>query len=805
MRTVRRTLLARSLALALCTGGSLAAPVSSAQTRDSADAGQLDTITVTAQRREQAVQDVPIALQVVTEKLMENVVAEDIGDLDNFVPGLSVNRRQVTQPSMSLRGISTRDFGIGTDAAVGVYVDGVYAGRGAGMVLPFVDVERIEVIKGPQGTLFGRNTAAGALSIVTRAPSARDEGSVSMRVGGDDKRYLAAMGNMAFGDDSALRFNGVFNQSDGWLRDARSGEDLNPENEWAGRLSFRTALGEATRFWVSWGHEDLDQRGRPIVGIVDLPAAPGLPPIPVDESALLDPLRAPAALDVVDGDETREYDGVRLIIDHDFSWGDLTSTTAWHRYDSYNRIDEDGTTRRDLYIDTTNEERNRGIYQDLRLEVSSGAFDWVAGASHYREDGRQSSSVGAYTDTIDTLLLSIGGAPTPDGTLYRFFDQVLQANGIPLTLLGHRWDERFVNTLDTRSYALYGDAIWHANDKLNLTFGLRYTRDRKSFTWFNPTRDASTLDATLDQLEALGFFGLAGVPRDTFVFDAIFVDPPALAAKGVVVRDAGRWSDLSPRLVADYRFSEGLMGYASLAKGYKAGGFNAVQIGSRFDNEDVWNAEIGFKHTIPSARLQYAVSLYRYRYDDRQAIRLDTSLAIPRYVVDTADLQAWGLDLDGRWQATERFGLNFNAAYIDSSYRSYTSPEGVRLDGQSTGTPHWNFAFGLDYDWTLGDAGRVLFALNHSYRGRTQCNDESAAQGSCIDTPAFELGEAQHQTDARASWRSPSGRWGVGLYAKNLGDRRHVESLARLARAIGVVGAELNEPRSYGLEVDVKF
>ena len=130
----------------------------------------LDRITVTAQSREQELQEVPIALQVVNAQMLDDVAAQDLSDIDMFVPGLVVDGHQPTQPQFQLRGIRTDDFGIGTDPAVGVYVDGVYAGRGGGVLLPFTDVERIEVLKGPQGTLFGRNTAAGAVSIITHRP-----------------------------------------------------------------------------------------------------------------------------------------------------------------------------------------------------------------------------------------------------------------------------------------------------------------------------------------------------------------------------------------------------------------------------------------------------------------------------------------------------------------------------------------------------------------------------------------------------------------------------------------------------------
>ncbi len=202
-----------------------------------ADAVTLDKVTVTAQSREQELQDVPIALQVVDEALLRDIAAEDLGDIDAFVPGLEVSAVQPTQPGIKLRGIETDDFGIGTDPAVGVFVDGVYGGRGGGVLLPFVDVERIEVLKGPQGTLFGRNTAAGAISVITRRPQPKFEARATVRVGNYGKQYMDGMINIPTSETSALRINALNNKSDGWIQDGATGRDLVPENTWAERAA----------------------------------------------------------------------------------------------------------------------------------------------------------------------------------------------------------------------------------------------------------------------------------------------------------------------------------------------------------------------------------------------------------------------------------------------------------------------------------------------------------------------------------------------------------------------------------------
>ena len=775
----------------------------------SADATTLDTITVTAQGREQELQDVPIALQVLDDQMINDVAAEDMGDLDSFVPGLRINSVQPTQPEIALRGISTDDFGIGTDPAVGVFIDGVYTGRSGGILLPLTDVERIEVLKGPQGTLFGRNTAAGAVSVITKRPSDQTEAAAKLRLGNHGKQYLEAMANIPVGERSALRLNGLINHSDGWLQDGATGQDLAGDNVWATRAAWQLGLGDNTTALLSWDHENLDQRGRPTTGIVPLPPPPGRPAAPANPQDYLDPRDISTFNDTTASAEWRTFDGVTLIIDHGFEWGHLTSTTAWRQFDSLNRVEEDGTNRPDLYLDSTNSESNENKYQEFKFSGATDKFDWVAGVSYYEEEARQTSEIDTTTTAVDTAVANLGLAPTPDGTLFGFFSQVLAANGIPLSLLDHGWNEAFYNTLKTKAYAGFGDVIWHVNDKLNLTFGLRYTRDQKDFTWFNDIRNAPTLDATLNALEAAGFFALAGVPKETFIFDLAFVDPPAMMNKGITNRASQTWSDWSPRLVVDYHFTDDMMGYASLAKGYKAGGFNALQIGSEFDNEDVWNAEIGIKQSFPDARLAYNLSAYYYRYDNRQSIRLDNTSSIPRFVVDTGDVEAYGVDFDMRWQVTDAFGLDLNAAYIDSKYRDYgiNTPAGLLdLNGQPTGEPNWSAAVGGHYVWQLGSAGDLRLALRHAFRGACRSNDYSRSSGDCADYPAFSTGESQNRTDVRLGWTSAQGHWSWAVYGNNVFDNRYVTQLNVYGReAFGTVGGIVSEPRTYGLEVGLKF
>ena len=780
------------------------------------DATNLDTIVVTAQSRQQELQDVPIALQVVDQQLLDDVAADNLGDIDAFVPGLVVDAAQPTQPSFRLRGVETSDFGIGTDPAVGVFVDGVYGGRGGGVLLPFVDVERIEVLKGPQGTLFGRNTAAGAISLVTRRPQNETEARLRLRLGNYGKQYADAMWNLPTGDNSALRFNALFNHSDGWFQDGATGKDLGGENVWATRAAWQVGLGENTTALVSWDHESLDQNGRVTTGIVPLPAYPQRPPVPVDPDDYLDPRDIPTYSDATNA-EWRTFDGVTLIVDHALTWGHLTSTTSWRQYDALNQTEEDGTNRADLYIDSVNTESNETFYQEFKFAGSNARLDWVAGASFFKEDADQTSEVNTNTAAVDNIVRNLGVAyelGVPDGSLFNFTSMLAQMNGIPISLVGDRWNERFTNTLSTTAYAAFGDVIWRATDKLNLTFGLRYTRDEKDFTWLNTPRNAPELEAKLDLLESLGFFdALAqmGIPitRELLTFDMAFIDPPAMVNKGVLVRDKRSWSDFSPRFVVDYHFNDKAMVFGSLAKGYKAGGFNALQIGPAFENEDVWNAEVGIKQSF--GRFSYNASLFHYRYDNRQSIRLidpdpNNPVDIPRFVFDTGDLEATGIDFDMRWKVTDAFTLDAQAEWIDSKYKDYVTPEGVDLDGEPTGEPRFTASVGAAYKMSLDDSGDLRLSARHAYRGRTRCNAGSDLQGDCGVNALLDIGEPRERTDVRVGWTSPQGTWSWAVYGNNIFDNQYVKGLNTYGRGpLGVVGATISEPRTYGMEVAVKF
>ena len=814
---LRRVLLGGSVLLAGLPATAFAADPAEEAPQDAAGhAGQgtqadpekaklLGNITVTAQSRSQEVQSVPIPLQIVTSRQIDTLAATDLSKMDIFVPGLVIGAEQPTQPTYELRGIATSNFGIGTESAVGVYINGVYAARSGGSLLAFNDIARVEVLKGPQGTLFGRNAAAGAISIVTNEPTDKFEGKARVRVGNDGRRYGDALVNIPLNQDMALRLSVLDNQSDGWIKDAATGKRYGEDNDWGTRAVFRWNVTDNTRVLLSWDHEKLNQPPQPAIGLVPLSSDTNeRAPFPPDPSTYYNPLHAPLYNDAIGGRETRRFDGGTLQVDHSFAWGELVSTTAWRGFDTFNRGDYDGTNHVVTYLDTTNIEHNNSWYQEFKLSGNTDLMDWVAGVSYYQEQARQTSQTNINTDSLDTLAQNVLGVGTPLTDI----SNALASFGLPFTLLGDPWQEAISNDGNFKAYAAFGDVIWHINDRFDLTTGLRYTRDEKEFSWYNMPRSAPALDATIAGLTGLGIVDMlppeAQAALAAFGNNVIFTN-----AVGVPAKASNTWNNLSPRVVASYKFTPDVMGYVSVTKGYKAGGYNSVQIGSRFAPEKVINYEAGLKTLLPDQNLLLNGSVYYYRYDNKQSLSLDPNFSgsgVPLYIVNSSDQEAKGLELEAQWQPVEDFRVGFTGAYIDATYRKGVAPDGVDLDGQPTGAPKFSAAASLSYTVHGVANGDLEFDLSQAYRGKTRCNADSQFQGECYVSPNFKVGTSQQRTDARIDWHAPGDRWGVALYGTNVFNKRYVTGVNNISTSVfGTPFASITPPRMWGLELRAKF
>ncbi|MBP8081377.1 MAG: TonB-dependent receptor, partial [Arenimonas sp.] len=285
-------------------------------------------------------------------------------------------------------------------------------------------------------------------------------------------------------------------------------------------------------------------------------------------------------------------------------------------------------------------------------------------------------------------------------------------------------------------------------------------------------------------------------------------DYSAYGIEGETVKVKNSWSNWSPRFVIDYAVSDDVMIWGSYTQGYKAGGFNSTEINSAFDNEDVVNYEIGMKADFPDQRLSVNSSLFSYLYKDKQSIFLDpnTDSGIPQYVTSTSDVEAWGWDLQVYWNPVENLAFSLNSQYIDQTYKDFVTSGGTDLSGQATGLPEWSTTVGGSYTWVFGDNSSLEFSLLYAYMSAVTCNDDSQTQGTCQVSTSFDVGTATNRTDARLQWTSAEGRWGLGIYGKNLSDNQYVNGVNNItAPLLGTPFASISEPRQYGIEGRLNF
>jgi iron complex outermembrane receptor protein len=807
-----------SLAALLASTGARAqdaAPAPAAAASAPADDSQV--VVVTAQGRKQEVQKVPIAIQLIGPQDIAKVGAVNLAQVADFVPGLSIDASQPTQPSYALRGLGNGDFGIGTDAPVGVYVNGIYTGKTGGALLNFNDVKRVEVLKGPQGTLFGRNSAGGAISIVTNDPDSTHLVSGLVRVGNYNTVHAEGVLNQPLGEDFSLRLSAVDEQSDGWATNAVDGKKNPQSHTWGTRLGARWSPSDDTSAVLTWEHEDLNERPRPVWAAGSYNADGSI--------TYIDPRHEQLRNDVIGGQEARTFNGVNLRIEHDLSDSILfTSTTGWRHFNSLNLEDNDGTDNPATYLATGNFEKSTTFEQEFRLNGKSKTADWLVGASFASEHSAQTSRVDTNTTTLDPVLFQElnaegAGLPAPPFSLLTGIGQMA---GIPnFNLLGQSWQEGIQNTLASHSEALMGDIIWHVGDSTNVTTGVRFTQDTKKFSWYNPLRSAPGLDGQLaalspaffqqlvdaGALDAATAASLSGLAQGLQATNIEFTNPDWAAAP---VYTSKTWHNTSPRLVVDHQLTPDTMVYGSVTRGYQAGGFNSVSTqanGGRFDPETITSYELGAKGRIAGAGVTYSASLFHYLFKNLQAITLDQSTAIPVYVITVSDVEATGLDGELQWQVAAPVRVYVNGEWIDQKYQSQKNilPGAHDLTGQPYGTPNLSTAAGVDFTLPLA-GGKTDWSLQGSYIGATRCNADSAAQGSCLTTPAFRVGEAHERVDTRIGWAAPADAWGVALIVNNLLDKRYVTGLSNLSAAVGVpYTASITDPRKFQIEFSAKL
>jgi iron complex outermembrane recepter protein len=759
-----------------------------------AAADQVPDIVVTSQRREQSLQDVPISVTAFNSAKIEALNARSIGDLDNFTPGLTINDTSVTQPSYTIRGVATDDFGIGTDPSVGIFIDGIYSGRSGASLIFFNDIERVEVLRGPQGTLFGRNTSGGAISIITNKPVDKTELSGTVSLGNYNARHVDLTGNIALTDTLFFRATGVINHRDGYLTDAVTGEDREQAGNKSARASLRWQPDDKFDFILAYDHDDTKKDGPASVGISIYALS-------------TDPF-GPFTNDVHDNKETRILNDVSLTGSYHEGPLTLTSITSWKHFETHNREDEDGTGDPTRYLDTENIERNTSFYQEFRAAYENDKLSAIAGVSYYNERGHQTSRVTLLSDSVDRLLNTVAGFP---------IFTILDAYGVPV--FGQEFTEDMDNYAANDSFAAFGDATYKVTPALSVTAGIRFTHDLKKFSWYNGGFDGHGLETTT--APGALYNSIVGAPlypddaqitvanffRDTVGPNGLIFDEGAL--EGVEFTRRETFNDVSPRFVVQYDAAADVHLFASATRGYKAGGYNSVEINSFFAPETVWNFEGGVKSELFDRRLRLNVSGYYFKYNNRQSISLeDTGGELPQYVTLSGDSRAYGLDVDALFAVTSEFAISATAGFIDSIWLNRIE-QGQDISGQPTGEPSFRGVLGVHYVHDTG-SGQMFGDASYSYTSKQRTNDATDAVDESISgyvdlSQLDRLRSSRNIINAKVGYRFTNGM-SIAVYGENLLNEKYLRTLNTISADIfNTPYVRIDQPAYYGVELGFKF
>ena len=784
-------------------------------------------VVVTARRRAERAQEVPIAISVLGGAALADTGAFNVARVQQLQPTLQFYSSNPRNSAINIRGLGA-PFGLtndGIEQGVGFYVDGVYIGRIGASTFDFVDVDRVEVLRGPQGTLYGKNTTAGAINTTTRAPSFTPEARVEASGGNYDFVQLKGSVSGPLVDDKlAARLSTSFTRRDGTVYNVRTDEYLHKLQNFGvrGQLLWRPTAGVdltlsgdfnvqnpkcCVQFYARTGATQ-----RPLTRqYAALVAAFGYAPPSTD------PFDRRTDLDA-EINSRQEIGGVSLLANWDVGPATLTSVTAWRYWDWQPKNDRDFIG---LPITTIsqNPSQQKQFSQEIRL-ASNGhdRLDYTLGAYFFHQtfDTQGSQVQGA---AASRYLLNPGTVPTgatgcAPATANACNPAVL--NGLTATnAIG----------FDNTSLAVFGKLNWQVVGELHLQPGLRVNYDKKSGTYSSivTTGTGALLSCTT-----------AAQAGSTIVRDQCGVLSPQAYEPRF---DA--WN-VSGDATLSYDFSTDIHGYATYAKSFKSGGINLSGLPLDAGNNPILSAttvkpervnhyEIGLKTQFADRRVTLNLAAFWTDIQDYQATVTNGQLGVIRgYLANAAKVRSRGVEFDSAFRPNERVNLYVNGAYTDARYVRFpdapcppelaggttatvanpASPAGTAggfspafcdISGQILpGVSKWAFSYGAEYNVpgrVFGEDGQFYLGYDGSYRSKFSSNP---SRSRYTDIDGYSL------SNIRAGFRA-SGRFNVYGWVRNAFDRQYFELLSVQSGSTGLIIGQPADPRTYGATLSRSF
>lgn len=756
-----------------------------AQGGDSKIIQGLEEIVVTAERRSESQQSVPVAVTTLSEALLERQQIRSIQALDQIVPNIVMNQNTGTSSASKifLRGVGEDESFFTADTPVGIYVDDLYIARQTGAMFDLFDIERLEVLRGPQGTLYGRNTSAGAVKLVSKKPKLGEtRAQVDVSIGSYDMKEARASVNLPIGDKVAVQLAGLTKTRDGYTKNIFNGEKVNSQDVQGVRGSILYQPTDRFSLLV-------------VADAIREDSTPGYAtPIAIDRTVTpARPSGQPALGDyyLTDSDidnpqNNLDQNGVGVTMAFDVSDNlTLKSITGFREMSNLLYLDADGN--RLLPPPPATNPARFHLFQDQ--------VQWQA-SQEFQATGK----------ALDGRLNFVGG-------LFYFHEwndqQTKQVLGLPALLALPAFSGNFnsINwvdeTLKTDSYAVYGSATYEITEKLAATVGLRWTEETKRYTTYvlrpDFTQEVVCLNATRTA-------NLAALPCTA----------AQIAAGGLTFpNQAGfekTWSDWTPRFVLDYKWTDRIMTYASAAKGFKGGTTtgretSAVRNFNRLigEPETNWSYEAGVKADWLDNRLRTNVAAFYNEYTGLQFGVTDASGGFGR--INAGDAEIKGLEIEVTAVPTEGLEVYGSAGFLDGKYTKWkaalntcaaqglsTLDQLLNLDLKQS--PEWSYRVGFNYAYKLADMGTVSFGADYSAKA-DHYNNLCNSRGIAVNDYEF--------VNAQIGWESPNGQWLIQAAGKNITDSKVFNGGFDFASGLGFASAYMYPPAMYSLTLRYKY
>lgn len=732
----------------------IAAP---AQTPDEQSIATLEEIVVTAQKRSERLQDVPISVSALSSDSLAANDVKSLQDLTGTVPGfVATNSVNYGAAPLSIRGVGGANGGgnFFNDEPVAVYVDGIYIGRLSFSTSDLLDIDSIQVLRGPQGTLYGRNSTAGALLVAAKRPTDSLNGYVQAGYTSlDDFRIGGAIAGPLASDKLTARLALSYSDRKGFWTNTYTGKKAGGSEDFSGRLSLQFRPTEKLTFDLIG--EYLDQNAEPVTVRVSN----------VSNSATDSPFLVRSDLNqALKDNETAFNDpnifkaktkSVTLLGEWELDGLTVNSLSNWRSWDSTGAQDSDGdvligANGAPLHFTNSGVFRNDQYSQELRLSSDADKpFSWIIGGFYLHEN-----------NAVDPFTIN-----NPNG-----------AGG-----LGTSASFTAFQKLD--AYAAFADATFKISDQFSVIGGIRYSYEQKEFQ--NTQRVVT----------------IVGTP--TRPAGSVLSAPPT-------VNYQRSWDDVTYRAVANYKPTVDVLVYASFSTGFKSGGFNAFGLTDAFNPEQITAYEAGVKSEWLDRRLRLNSALFRYDYTD-----LQVRLPVPTggvNIQNAASARSQGVELESVILPAEGVRLTANVAYLDAKFTSGVLPAvpvtaryrigtNVPLVDQDitgnrlTRAPEWQVYLGADYETAIGTIGTGRFQISYTYQSEVFYSETNQ------DEATFRA-DGWDEVGARFTLTAPEDRWHLTVYAENIFNNRHLTQVTALS---SFPNGSVNEPRRFGVQLGVNF